>query len=90
MFEKYYGTDIFDRNISLGDMRYNQRFATEMAEGGGTRKTEQLEIQKGAKKDVYVDGKYSHSYDGRGSLKTAPQFGPMPDIESLIKQIKGE
>lgn len=91
--ERYRGArdnpELMDRELYLPDVTLLQRFATEMTESG-PRRTDQLTVQKGAKKDVYVDGKYSHSYDGRGSLKTAPQFGAMPDMDSLIRKFKDQ
>ena len=53
-------------------------------------RTDGTEIVKNKQKDQYYDGKYSHSYNGRNSLVKGPVNGKLPDIESLIKQIKGE
>ena len=90
VFEKYHGTELFDRNISVGDMRYNQRFTTEMTDSG-PRQTMGLEVQKGPVTDTYIDGVYSHSYDQRKlSARPGPLLGPVPDMESLVKKVKGE
>lgn len=82
--------DLLDRKIKLPDgTEINQRFASEMRNGQPVR-TDGTEIVKNKQKDQYYDGKYSHSYNGRNSLVKGPVNGKLPDIESLIKQIKGE
>jgi hypothetical protein len=89
--EKFAGkNDLLDRWIELPDgTEINQRFASEMRNGQSVR-TNQTEVIKNKKNDIYIDGKYSHSYDGRNSLIKGPVNGKLPDIESLIKQIKGD
>lgn len=86
--EKYRGNELLDRSIELPDMRIDQRFATELRDGVPTP-TSQTTIQKGMNEDIYIDGKFSHSYFDQ-SAADGPLLGPMPDIESLIKKIKSQ
>jgi hypothetical protein len=82
--------DLLDRWIELPDgTEINQRFTSEMRNGKPVR-TSQIEVLKNEQNDIYIDGKYSHSYDKKRNLVNRPVHGSMPDIESLMRKIKGE